>query len=88
MDGRTDGAIGRLDEWAGVGLITAGYQGLSIQRDRKHCINFADNKNYLVGTVPYSHWSLLKHLWLLCNELVMAIFRTGAGVKGKKINTC
>ena len=28
-------------------------QGLSIQRDRKHCINFADNKNYLVGTVPY-----------------------------------
>ena len=29
------------------------YQGLSIQRDRKHCINFADNKNYLVSTVPY-----------------------------------
>ena len=28
-------------------------QGLSIQRDRKHCINFADNKNYLEGTVPY-----------------------------------
>ena len=28
-------------------------QGLSIKRDRKHCINFADNKNYLVGTVPY-----------------------------------
>ena len=29
------------------------FQGLSIQRDRKHCINFADNNNYLVGTVPY-----------------------------------
>ena len=24
-----------------------------MQRDRKRCINFADNKNYLVGTVPY-----------------------------------
>ena len=21
--------------------------------DRKHCINFADNKNYRVGTVPF-----------------------------------
>ena len=31
-------------------------QGLSIQRDRKHCINFADNKNDLEGTVPlYYH---------------------------------
>ena len=29
------------------------FQELSIQRDRKHCINFADNKNYLVGTVSY-----------------------------------
>ena len=28
-------------------------QGLSIQRDRKHCINVADNKNYLACTVPY-----------------------------------
>ena len=28
-------------------------QVLSIQRDRKHCINFVGNKNYLVGTVPY-----------------------------------
>ena len=28
-------------------------QGLSIQRDRKHCINFVDNKIYLVDTVPY-----------------------------------
>ena len=27
-DGQTDGAIGRLDEWAGVGLITAGYRML------------------------------------------------------------
>ena len=22
-------------------------------KDIEHCINFADNKNYLVGTVPY-----------------------------------
>ena len=29
------------------------FQGLSIQRDNKHCINLADNKNYIVGTVPY-----------------------------------
>ena len=29
---------------------TAPYgQVLSIQRDRKHCVNFADNKNYLVS---------------------------------------
>ena len=27
--------------------------GLSIQSDRKHCFNFVDNKNYLVGTVSY-----------------------------------
>ena len=25
MDGWTDGQIGRLDEWEGVGLTTAGY---------------------------------------------------------------
>ena len=36
-------------------------QGLSIQMDMKHCINFADNKNYLVGTVP-----CLRH----CKEFV------------------
>ena len=28
MNGWTDGAIGRLDEWVGVGLITAGYRML------------------------------------------------------------
>ena len=28
-------------------------QGLSIQRDMKHCVNSADDKNYVVGTVPY-----------------------------------
>ena len=28
-------------------------QGLSIQRDKKHGINVADNKNYSVGTVSY-----------------------------------
>ena len=28
MDGRTDGGIDRLDEWVGVGLITAGYRML------------------------------------------------------------
>ena len=27
-DGRTDGDIGRVDEWAGVGLITARYRML------------------------------------------------------------
>ena len=37
-----------------TGADVALLQGLSIQRDRKHC-NFADNKNYLVGTVPYLH---------------------------------
>ena len=28
MDGQTDRAICRLDEWVGVGLITAGYRML------------------------------------------------------------
>ena len=38
----------------------------SIQRDRKHCINFADNKNYLVGTVRYLE-TYLQTITLLMN---------------------
>ena len=34
--------------------ISISNQGLSIKRDRKHCINFADNKNYLVGATYHT----------------------------------
>ena len=47
-------------------MTVSSNQGLSIQRVWKHCINFAENKNYLVGTVPYRH----------CKEEIMNYFKS------------